>query len=188
MTKVSRQEKKFGKGDVVIEEGTPATEEIYYLHRGTCAAEVKGKIVGQIESGEFFGEVASILQTDRSATVRAATDCTVYIFGGLQDHSLYDLLNADPSIMRKLFEQMALRLVESSHRHAGDAEKLTALAHRYRSTISGALFAISKLRHKDPSPTLEELENFLRYTSGVAEGRSQDMDPRYFPRSKSLLS
>lgn len=185
---VSKIARTYKKGDIVIQEGTPASEEIFYLERGTLMAEIKGKIVGRIEAGEFFGEIASILQTERSATVRATTDCIVYIFKGLQDQSLYDLLKEDPKVMRKLFEQMALRLIESSHRHAGDAEKLTSLAHRFQITISGALYALEKLKARNNLPVLEELSNFIRLTSGIAAGRPQDLNLRYFPTSTSLLS
>jgi CRP-like cAMP-binding protein len=185
---ISKTARPLKKGEVVIQEGTPASEEIFYLERGTLMAEVKGKIVGKIESGEFFGEIASILQTERSATVRAATDCIVYVFKGLQDQSLYDLLKEDPKVMRKLFEQMALRLIESSHRHAGDAEKLTALAHRFQVTISGALHALEKLKRRSNLPVLEELFNFISLSSGLAAGRPQDLNLRYFPSSGSLFS
>lgn len=185
---ISKTARAFKKGDVVIQEGTAASEEIFYLERGTLMAEVKKKIVGKIESGEFFGEIASILQTERSATVRAATDCVVYIFKGLHDQSLYDLLKEDPKVMRKLFEQMALRLIESSHRHAGDAEKLTALAHRFQVTISGTLYALEKLKARNDLPFLDELATFIRLTSGIAAGRPHDLNLRYFPTSASLFS
>jgi CRP-like cAMP-binding protein len=185
---ISRISRSYRKDEAILQEGAPATEEIFYLHRGTCLAEVGGKVVGQIESGEFFGELASILQSSRSATVRAATDCIVYVFQGLQDRSLAEVIRNDPSLTRKLFEQMALRLVESSHRHAGDAQRLTALAHRYRAAISGALFALAKIKGRHPEPDLEELYNFLRLASGIAEGRPQDLDLRYFPRAKEYLS
>ncbi|HLG43010.1 MAG TPA: cyclic nucleotide-binding domain-containing protein [Planctomycetota bacterium] len=185
---VSKTARAYKKGEVIIQEGTPASEEIYYLDRGTLMAEVKGKVVGKIESGEFFGEIASILQTARSVTVRAATGCIVYIFKGLQDRGLYDLLKDDPKVMRKLFEQMALRLVESNHRHAGDAEKLTAIAHRFQTTISGALFALEKIRDKHKLPVLEELFNFVRLSSGIASGRPQDVNTTLFPTGKDLFA
>ena len=188
MSTVSRIQKQFKKGDVILQEGAAATEEIFFLHRGTCTAEVKGALVGEIQSGEFFGEVASIHQTDRSATVRAATDCLVYVFKGLYDQGLFEMVAGDHRILRKLFEQMAIRLVESSHRHAGDAGKLTALASRFQSAISGALYALEQANERKSSPFLTDLSNFLKLQSGLGGGRPQDCDRRFFPNSKELIS
>jgi CRP-like cAMP-binding protein len=184
---IARTVKTFTKEAVLIEEGSPATNEIFYLYRGTCLAEVGGKVVGKIESGEFFGEVAAMLQTHRTATVRALTDCTVFVFRGLDDQNLYEVISNDPKIMRKFTEQMAIRLVEASRRAAQDMERAAGQLQRFQKTLSGAIFVSEKLFEKYQSKMLQELSEFLKASSGIAAGKKEDVDERYFPNTKSIL-
>lgn len=186
-TEIARTVRTYVKDAVVIQEGDPSTHEIFYLHRGTCIAELKDKIVGKIESGEFFGEVAAMLQSHRTATVRALTDCTVFVFRGLDDQNLYEVISNDPKIMRKFSEQMAIRLVEASRRAAGEMERSATQLQRYQKTIAGAIFVVEKLVDKFQSKMLQDLCEFLKAYSGIPVGRREDVDERYFPNTKSLL-
>jgi len=184
---IARTVKTYTKEAVLIEEGSPATHEIFYLYRGTCLAEVNGKVVGKIESGEFFGEVAAMLQTHRTATVRAVTDCTVFVFRGLDDQNLYEVISKDPKIMRKFSEQMAIRLVEASRRAAQDVERSATQIEKYRKTLSGAIFVGEKIVEKFQSKMLQDLVEFLKASSGITLGKPEDVDDRYFPNTKSIL-
>jgi hypothetical protein len=70
--------KNFKPGEVIIQEDDLA-EKIFLLVDGEAEVDVKGTIVGKIEAGEFFGEIAFLLKQKRNATILAATNCLVQI-------------------------------------------------------------------------------------------------------------
>lgn len=74
----------FAPGDVIVEEGTQAAA-IYWIEDGrveVLKADANGSParVAELESGQYFGELASILGTHRSATVRALVPTTVSVY------------------------------------------------------------------------------------------------------------
>lgn len=186
-SKIVRKVKQFKKDQIILSEGAPASNEIYYLYRGTALAEHGENVIGKIEAGEFFGEMAALLQTPRTATVRAITDCVVFVFEGLADQNLYDLIQHDPKIVRKLIETLALRLLETSRRHAEEVTKLGNVANKHYQTISGALYALERIREKYKVKFYDELYDFLKFSSGIQVGSRENCDERYFPSTRSIL-
>lgn len=184
---IVRKVKQFKKDQVIIAEGAPASNEIYFLYRGTALAEHGDNVIGKIESGEFFGEMAALLQTPRTATVRAITDCVVFVFEGIADQNLYEMIQRDPKIVRKLIETLALRLLETSRRHADEVTKLGNVANKHYHTISGAMYALERIREKYKVKFYDELYEFLKFSSGIQIGRKEDCDERYFPTTRPLL-
>jgi DNA-binding SARP family transcriptional activator len=74
----------FGPGDVIVEQGAQA-ESIYWVEEGkveVMKADAAGELVrvAELEPGQYFGELASILGTLRSATVRALVPTTVSVY------------------------------------------------------------------------------------------------------------
>lgn len=71
-------EARFAAGEVMIPEG-PSTGLMFILAAGTVEI-VRGETpVAEIaEPGAIFGEMAALLQTTHSATVRAASEVTAY--------------------------------------------------------------------------------------------------------------
>lgn len=59
--------------------------------------------------GEFFGEIALLLEQPRTATVRAVTDVTIEVIGR---SDFTNLLETDPELYQPLVEVMAQRLHE----------------------------------------------------------------------------
>lgn len=187
ISKIVRKVKQYKKDQVIITEGTPASNEIYYLYRGTALAEHADTVIGKIEAGEFFGEMAALLQTPRTATVRAITDCVVFVFEGLADQNLYDVIQRDPKIVRKLIETLALRLLETSRRHADEVTRLGSVADKHYRTISGAMYALERIREKYKVKFYDELYEFLKFSSGIQIGARENCDERHFPSSKPIL-
>ncbi|KAJ3385091.1 anaphase-promoting complex subunit Hcn1 [Entophlyctis sp. JEL0112] len=64
-------------GDFVFHQGDIATE-MYFIQTGKVNILVHAKWVATVNSGGFFGEVALIAHIPRTATIQAATDCTLY--------------------------------------------------------------------------------------------------------------
>ncbi len=69
-------------GDVLISEG-PSTGRMFILKHGAIEILHDGTTVAAIdEPGAIFGEMSALLGTDHTATVRAATDASVYRIEG----------------------------------------------------------------------------------------------------------
>ena len=70
------REQTYAPGEVVVNEGDPATR-LYLISSGRARVEVgrTGK-VGTLEAGDFFGELALIEEHGRTATVIAETELT----------------------------------------------------------------------------------------------------------------
>jgi CRP-like cAMP-binding protein len=175
------------KDQPILTQGQAAHSEICFMARGTAVVEVEGNVVGTVNAGEWFGELAAILGTPRTATVRAVTPCDVLVFRGIDDASLYESMSKDPKMLRKLIEQLCQRVVETSKRHAHDTADLTDQALRYRKAISGTLFALEKLVEKFKSKVMEETKEHLSALSGVASGLEADLDPKFFTAGRPAI-
>ena len=184
---VQKLVKKFNKDDIILQDGAPANSEICFLQRGTACVEVKGQVVGTIHPGEWFGEMAAILNSNRTATVRALTPCEVLVFKGLDDANLNEALKKDPKILQKLLEQLAMRVLETTRRQVRNVEELDVQVERYRKAISGTLFALDKVVEKYKSKVMEEVRDHLRVASGMPMGEARDVDERAFATSKPIV-
>jgi len=184
---ITKTVKQIEKDAPILVQGQESKHQILFLVKGTAVVEVKDSVVGTVNAGEWFGELAAILHTPRTATVRAVTPCEVQIFTGPDDDNLYDQVSRDPKMMRKLVEQLCHRLKETSKRHSAETAELTATATRYRKAISGTLFALEKLVEKFKSKVMEETMQHLSSRSGVTVGDKADADPGSFPTSKPTI-
>lgn len=73
------REQRYAPGDVVVNEGDPATR-LYLIIEGTASVEQSAAgNVGKLQAGDFFGELALIEEHGRTATVRADTELTCLI-------------------------------------------------------------------------------------------------------------
>ena len=53
---------------------------MYFLSRGSVeVVDAAGKVVKTMHEGDFFGELALLSDQPRSATVRAATPCDLFV-------------------------------------------------------------------------------------------------------------
>jgi adenylate cyclase len=72
----------FTPGDVIVEEGTPAST-VYWIEDGVVEVyhpRPDGDLVlAQLERGQYFGELASLLGTKRTASVRAIAPTTLSV-------------------------------------------------------------------------------------------------------------
>src|SRR5438876_3001224 len=145
---LQKSARRYDKDATIIVQGQPADNEIFFMTKGMAVVEVQGNVVGSLNTGDWFGELAAILGTPRTATVRAVAECDVLIFKGIDDANLYESMSKDPKMLRKLIEQLCKRVVETSKHHASETAEITDQAMRYRRAISGTLFAPQKLVEK----------------------------------------
>jgi CRP-like cAMP-binding protein len=74
----------------------------------------EGKEVGRItQPGEYFGEMSSLLNLKRTATVSSMGKSVVQIFPG---DNLEATLAAYPSLAKKIIDTLASRLIDANRR------------------------------------------------------------------------
>ena len=101
-------------GDVIIQEGSEALE-IYEMISGIARVAVDGKTVGEIHSGEIFGEMSFLLECARTATVIAETACCVRV---VTKNDFFALIEVDRHLSAAIAKTMARRVIELNQRVA----------------------------------------------------------------------
>ena len=98
---------EYEEGDVIIQEGNK-DRDFFKLVRGKVAVLRSGKKIAEItEPGEYFGEMAAILEEPRSASIISAGRCTIKRFPG---DKLSELIEKYPEVSRHLFKTLVERL------------------------------------------------------------------------------
>ncbi len=97
-------------GDVIFEEGDPATE-MYLVMSGSIEIRLGNRLVETLGRDSIFGEMALIDSSPRSATAIAATDGTIVPVS--EDQFLFLVSNA-PRFVLKVMRVLAKRLRATS--------------------------------------------------------------------------
>lgn len=105
----SLDEVRVPAGKVLVEEGTLG-REFFLILDGEATVTRKGKTVATLGPGSYFGELALLDHGPRSASVISTTDLDVLV---LSQRHFNGVLEAVPTIARKLLTTMAARLRES---------------------------------------------------------------------------
>ncbi len=67
------------RGETVIERGGVA-REMYLISRGQVEViDHAGRVIHTLGDGDFFGEIGLLMSTPRTATIRAATQCDLFV-------------------------------------------------------------------------------------------------------------
>ncbi|MCI5149529.1 MAG: pilus assembly protein, partial [Candidatus Electrothrix sp. MAN1_4] len=99
---------EYEDGDIIIQEGNEDDRNFYQLVRGKVAVLKQGKKIAEItEPGEYFGEMACLMNEARYASVISIGRCKIKRYPG---EKLTELIEQYPEISRKLFKTMAKRL------------------------------------------------------------------------------
>ena len=93
-------------GSTIVKEGDE-DNKLYILLEGECKVYKHGVEISSFRNkGTFFGEMSLILNTTRTATVKAATDAKVHIL----EIDLDEMLNNYPEMTKKILQTLAMRL------------------------------------------------------------------------------
>ena len=96
----------FTAGDVIVSKGERG-REMYFVARGDVEILAEdGGVVQTLGVGSFFGETSLLLSTPRTASVRAKTQCDVYV---LSKAELLKVLRDHPKVARTLLETSRAR-------------------------------------------------------------------------------
>lgn len=107
------QLKRFGRGERIIEEGADG-DSMFILLRGKARVSVSKErspiTVGELRSGDCFGEMSLLTGERRAATVQADDDCYVVEIG---KPVMAEILREGPGCLEKLSELLARRKLET---------------------------------------------------------------------------
>ncbi len=120
-------------GDVIAKRGEPA-HSMYFVAAGEVEIELKHERV-RLGAGHFFGEIAALRRSRRSATVTAVTRTSLL---ALDAHDLHVLMDREPRIAERIREVARTRLGAEAVTRKGDlvAEELEE-AETFRRSAGG---------------------------------------------------
>ncbi len=100
------RERKFFAGHAVTEEGAGAAG-FFVVESGEADVSVGGQARGTIKAGDYFGEIALLTGSDRTATITARTDMVCW---GMTPWDFRPLVESNSTIAWKLLTAMADKL------------------------------------------------------------------------------
>jgi CRP-like cAMP-binding protein len=93
-------------GKVLMKQGDPG-QEFYVIVDGAVRIERDGRLLNTLGPGDFFGDMALVVERPRTATATVDRDSQLLVLGHREFHSLMDRF---PSIRMSVLESIALRL------------------------------------------------------------------------------
>jgi CRP/FNR family transcriptional regulator, cyclic AMP receptor protein len=102
----SMRERRFSAGDTVTQEGAGGVG-FFVVQEGEADVNVGGEDRGVVGPGDYFGEIALINESPRTATLTARTDMVCY---GMTPWDFRPLVESNSAIAWKLLTAMAEKL------------------------------------------------------------------------------
>ena len=102
----SMRERKFRAGDTVTQEGAGGVG-FFVVESGQADVNVGGEAKGSVGPGDYFGEIALINESPRTATLTARTDMVCY---GMTPWDFRPLVESNSAIAWKLLTAMAEKM------------------------------------------------------------------------------
>ena len=100
------RERRFGAGDTVTQEGAGGAG-FFVVEDGQADVTVNGEQRGTIGPGDYFGEIALLTGSDRTATITAKSDMVCW---GMTPWDFRPLVESNSAIAWKLLTAMADKL------------------------------------------------------------------------------
>jgi CRP-like cAMP-binding protein len=102
----SMRERRIGSGQTVVEQGAGGAG-FFVIEDGEADVFVDGEQRGTVGPGDYFGEIALLTGSDRTATITATTDMLLY---GMTSWDFKPLVESNATIAWKLLTAMAQKL------------------------------------------------------------------------------
>ena len=110
----SMKERRFQKGDMLTTEGRGGVG-FFVIEEGEADVSVHGDERAKLGPGDYFGEIALITESDRTATITAETDMRCY---GMTMWDFRPLVETNASIAWNMLQQLAQKLREAERSQA----------------------------------------------------------------------
>lgn len=94
-------------GEVIFEEGSPG-REMFYILSGAVRIVKQGHLLREMGPGNYFGEMALLIQVPRTASAVAAAPGTR--LAAVSEGNLETLLRENPGLVRSFLKEMSSRL------------------------------------------------------------------------------
>ncbi len=101
----------YSRGEVVCREGEEGFD-MFYILSGAVEIRRKEKALRVMKEGEYFGEMAMLLRTPRTATVIALEDDTRLI--KIREDNFETILRENPKIVHSILKEMAERVKKTN--------------------------------------------------------------------------
>jgi CRP-like cAMP-binding protein len=101
----SMKERTFAAGKEIVEEGKTGVG-FFVIESGTANVSVGGNHIRTLHDGDYFGEIALIADTPRTATITAETELRCY---GMASWDFRPLVEKNAALAWKLLQVMAQR-------------------------------------------------------------------------------
>lgn len=115
---LSRMASRYAQGDVVFREGDTDTT-MFFVHRGAVALTSHGDILKMMREGEYFGEMALLIQTPRTMTATVIEPDTELI--EISDRNFEVVMRENPAVVMAILREMAERLKQMNARREAAA-------------------------------------------------------------------
>lgn len=102
----SMRRRTFPAGDIVTAEATTG-DGFFVIESGDADVTVQGEARGTMTAGEFFGEIALLMGSERTATVTARSDLHCFELSAMDFRTIVE---SNPTIAWKVMQSMAERL------------------------------------------------------------------------------
>jgi CRP/FNR family cyclic AMP-dependent transcriptional regulator len=102
----SMRERRYSAGDTMTSEGSGGAG-FFVVEEGQADVNVGGETKGSIGPGDYFGEIALINESPRTATLTAKTDMVCY---GMTPWDFRPLVESNSAIAWKLLTAMAEKM------------------------------------------------------------------------------
>jgi len=100
------RERRFSAGATVTEEGAGGAG-FFVVEQGQAEELVEGETRGTIGAGDYFGEIALLTGSDRTATIKATSDMICW---GMTPWDFRQLVETNSTIAWKLLTAMAEKM------------------------------------------------------------------------------
>jgi CRP-like cAMP-binding protein len=108
----------YGEDEVIIEEGARETDifKLVSTEQGLVVSKGGNEIGRIITPGEFFGEMASLLNQKRSATITTKCNSVVQVYSA---DNLQDMIEDHPELAKRIISTLARRLSQAIKKISG---------------------------------------------------------------------
>jgi CRP-like cAMP-binding protein len=111
----SMKERRFDAGDTVTSEGRGGVG-FFVIEEGEAKVSVQDEERTHLGPGDYFGEIALITESDRTATITAETDMRCY---GMTMWDFRPLVESNASIAWNMLQSLAQKLRDAERAQSG---------------------------------------------------------------------